>query len=50
MSAPHKLIWWVGGRRGENRNCFFTRMHIKPKFLQGSKPKMTYITRVKNTI
>jgi len=28
----------------------FTRMQIKPKILRGRKPKMTYITGVKNTI
>jgi len=28
----------------------FTRMQIKPKILQGRKPKMTCITEVENTI
>jgi len=33
MSAPHKLIWWVGGRRGENR---------KKKLLQGCKSNRNF--------
>ena len=37
-----------GGGILEKKN--FTRMQIKPKILQGRKRKITYITRVKNTI
>jgi len=32
MSAPHKLIWWFGGRRGENRK----------KKLQGCKSNRNF--------
>jgi len=51
-STPHMRIWWVGWRRGvfRKKKKSFTRMQIKPKFLQGRKSEMVYITEVKSTI
>jgi len=39
MLAPHKLIWWVGGRRGENQIFFLQGCKSNQIFYRGENQK-----------